>query len=126
MQHNLTPEFVEALSQKAIEARKDLAISQALAKLNFINPEEARILAGDSIQHDNTTEEFFGTDSLGNRLSLNDYLRQFAKDKPYLLNHDAREEAIAQTSKTSLKTAKAKSEFINHYGYDAWERLPLK
>jgi hypothetical protein len=69
-------------------------------------------------------------------MSVGEYLQEFATRHPYLVvnpetrNNGGGSPAPAAPpkarSKSDLKTVRDKSLFIDTYGYDAWERLPVK
>lgn len=129
---------------------KDVAISRAITDqdtFHFHNTDVVKVLTEGRIVFDDETGQYQVKDENGvimqnnslQPMSLKEFYSQFASQHPYLVSSNAKggtgagesNRTVAGglakvTSKADLKTVKEKSEFIAKFGYDAFEKLPVK
>lgn len=142
----------KAAEARELNLRKETAMSRAMQKAaKFVDTSDVMDLTSKNIVWNDELERFvvLGPDkkikqnSTLDPMTLEEYFTDFAQKRPYLVNgdivagagsHEAGGNAAIGTvhTKADLKrstdtlTRKAKSEYIDKFGLDAFENLPLR
>jgi hypothetical protein len=140
----LQTELDTAKKQNA-EILKKQSITTAMRECNFYNPEEVMLLTESRIELDPETGKYIVREngvvkknSSLEPMTLEEFFKGYAQARPYLVNgsvvpgagssENSRQGSHRTTvaSKADLKSAKEKSEYIEKFGLDAFEKLPAK
>ena len=142
----------KAAEARELNLRKETAMSRAMQKAaKFVDTADVMDLTSKHITWNEELERFvvLGPDkkikqnSSLDPMTLEEYFTDFAQKRPYLVNGDVKAGAGSEeaggsvnlgtihtkadlTRSTPALTRKAKSDFIDKFGLDAFEALPLK
>lgn len=124
-------EEVKTARSEAINIRKEIAITNAASKVNFVNNEVVTKLTKDSISWDGEKNRFFvvgvdGTPRLNasfDPMSLEEFYTEFAAQNPYLVRGDVKGGVGSKESNRSDVSNNGKYEVKQIFGKDSISRL---
>lgn len=142
-------EQIKSLTQENRRIQKDVAIRQAIGEqegFSFHDVNVVKTLTERHIHFDDETGTFVVKDDAGvvrqnnslQPMTPKEFFKEFAEQHPYLVTSSAKSGSGAGESsrsgtgaarvlaKADLRTVKEKSDYIAKFGYDAYEKLPLK
>jgi hypothetical protein len=127
--------------------RKEVAMHRGMQKANFVDQNDVVALTQNMIQFSEEHNRFVVMDQDGKPrenaklepLTLDEFYADFAAKRPYLVNADmvsgagssenngrAGSQLGIVRTKADLKSWKDKSDYIDKFGREAYEKLPLK
>jgi hypothetical protein len=136
----------KAAEARELNLRRETAMARAMQKAaKFVDTADVMDLTNKYVTWNDELERFvvLGPDkkikqnSALDPMTLEEFYTEFAQKRPYLVNGDVvagagSEEAGGSVnlgavhSKADLKTRKAKSDFLDKFGEEAFEKLPLR
>lgn len=133
----------KSTEQELLNLRKETAMQRAMSKFNFVDQEAVMALTAKNVAWSDDAKAFviLGADgqprqnSALDNLTLDEYMAETAAKRPYLVNGDMVPGAGSTEgtksnitgvvkSKADLKDRKARMEYIDKFGLEAYEKLP--